>query len=135
MYLITLILQQGLQLLAQHQGAEVRYRHRLGVWPLRTHSILTKTQTGYFHCILWHPLLSVGVLRRTDRHLLQAAGQAGGGDAVARPLRVVQALQRTTHTVAACQQRPAAFLLLTRRLALQKAQGVRLHRLRDQTET
>lgn len=121
MYLITLILQQGLQLLAQHQGAEVWYRHRLGVWPLRTHSILTKTQTAYFHCILLRPLPRVGVLRRTDLYLLQAAGQAGGGDAMAGPLRVVQALQWTTHTVAACQRRPAAFLLLTRRLTLQKA--------------
>lgn len=40
-YLISLILQQGLQLLAQHQGAEVWYRHRLGVWTFGPHSILT----------------------------------------------------------------------------------------------
>lgn len=41
-YLIALVLQQGLQLLAQHQGAEVRDRHRLGVWPFCTHTILQK---------------------------------------------------------------------------------------------
>lgn len=43
-------------------------------------------------------------------------------------LGVVQALQRASDTVAARQRRPAAFLLV-----LQETQGVRLHRLWDQT--
>lgn len=51
LYLISLVLQQGLQLLAQHQGAEVGHRHRLGVWPFSTHAILTNTnQTFSLHC-------------------------------------------------------------------------------------
>lgn len=73
------------------------------------------------------------MVRSTDRHLLQAAGQAGGGDAMSGSLGVVQALQRATNTVATRQRRPAASLLLPRCLALQEAQGVRLHRLGDQT--
>ena len=48
----------------------------------------------------------------TDRHLLQAAGQAGCGYTVTRSLGVVQALQRSSNTVAARQWRRAASLLL-----------------------
>lgn len=40
LHLISFILQQGLQLLPQHQGAEVRHRHRFGVCPLRLHAVL-----------------------------------------------------------------------------------------------
>lgn len=40
LYLISFILQQGLQLFPQHQGAEVRHRHRFGVGPLRLHAVL-----------------------------------------------------------------------------------------------
>lgn len=67
---------------------------------------------------------------RTDRHLLQAAGQAGGGGAVAGLLGVVQALQRTPHAVAA-GQRGAAAAAAT--LVRKKPQRVRLRRLRNQT--
>lgn len=69
----------------------------------------------------------------TDRHLLQAAGQAGGGHAVPGPLGVVHVLQRAAHAVAAGQRRAAAALLPPGRLVLQEAQRVRLHRLWDQT--
>lgn len=41
-YLVALVLQQGLQLFAQHQGAEVRDRHRFGVCPLRLDAVLEK---------------------------------------------------------------------------------------------
>lgn len=44
-YLIALVLQQSLQLLAQHQGAEVRHGHRPGVGPFGSHAILTITFT------------------------------------------------------------------------------------------
>lgn len=54
---------------------------------------------------------------------------------MARPLGVVEALQRAANTVAAGQRRPAATVLLPGSLALQEAQGVRLHRLWNQTGT
>ena len=141
LYLISLVLQQGLQLLAQHQGAEVRYGHGLRVRPFGSHAILTNEHTHHhFHstaavvsAIFKQNWVSVLWLRITDRHLLQAAGQAGGGDTVSGSLRVVQTLQRSTDTVAACQWRPAAFLVLPCCLVLQETQGVRLHGFRNQT--
>ena len=42
LYLVSFILQQGLQLFTQHQGAEVGHRHRLGVCPLGRHAVLEK---------------------------------------------------------------------------------------------
>lgn len=42
-YLIPFVLQQGLQLLTQHQRAEVWNRHRLGVWSFGANAILTNT--------------------------------------------------------------------------------------------
>ena len=141
LYLISLVLQQGLQLLAQHQGAEVWYGHRLRVWPFGPHAILTNEHTHHhFHstaavvsATFKHNGVSVLSLRITDRHLLQAAGQAGGGDAVSGSLRVVETLQRSTNTVAACQRRPAASLVPPGCLVLQETQGVRLHGFRNQT--
>lgn len=47
-YLIPLVLQQGLQLLAQHQGAEVRDGHRVGVRPFSAHTILGKKKEKAF---------------------------------------------------------------------------------------
>lgn len=68
----------------------------------------------------------------TDRHLLQATGQAGGRDTMARPLGAVEALQRTAYAVAAGQWCPAAPVLLPGSLSLQEAQGVHLHWLWNQ---
>lgn len=141
LYLISLVLQQGLQLFAQHQGAEVRYGHGLRVRPFGPHAILTNEHIHHhFHstaavvsATFKHNGVRVLWLRSTDRHLLQAAGQAGGGNAVSGSLRVVQTLQRSTNTVAACQWRPAAFLVLPCCLVLQETQGVRLHGFRNQT--
>lgn len=134
LYLISFILQQCLQLLAQHQGAEVRYRYRLRVWPFGTHAILTNNTPIIITPLQpqW-PLLHGNVVRGTDRHLLQAAGQTGGRDAMPGSLGVIQALQWATDTVAACQRGPAGTLLLSCCLVLQETQGVRLHRLRYQT--
>lgn len=102
-YPIALVLQQGLQLLAQHQGAEVRNGYRLRVRHFSPHAVLTNTNTLI---ILTAAALILGyfaMVRSTDRRRLQAAGQAGGGDAVSGSLGVVQALQRTPDTVAARQ--------------------------------
>lgn len=44
-YLVSLVLQQRLQLLTQHQGAEVRHGHWFGVRPFGPHPVLTDTHT------------------------------------------------------------------------------------------
>lgn len=88
LHLVSFVLQQGLQLLAQDQRAQVRDGHRLGIWTFFANAILTNTKnpTNQFQ---YRCDLQLCVLIITDRHFVQAAGQAGGGDAVSGSQGVV----------------------------------------------